>query len=137
MIAGCRTKCGINYDKAKDVTRRVEQGELEIIRLDRGGEQGRLVGGARTLEATVLLGADEQRYQASSQRGGSNVESRPDTSIGREERIESLIKNEIIWGDVGEILRKWVSLKSYFCEGGSAGGESVCLCSTSNIHLAA
>jgi len=37
-------------------------------------------------------------------RGGSNVEARSDTSVGREERIESLVKNESIWGDVGEIL---------------------------------
>ena len=98
------TDNGIDYDKAKDVARRVEQGELEIVRLDRGGEQGRIVGGQRTLEATVLLGADEQRHQASSSRGGPNVESRPDTSVGRVERIESLVKNESIWGDVGEIL---------------------------------
>lgn len=85
------TDNGIDYDKAKDVARRVEQGELEIVRLDRGGEQGRIAGGKRTLEATVLLGADEQRRQASSQRSGSNVESRSDTRQRQERLLEGYV----------------------------------------------
>lgn len=39
------TDNGIDYDKAKDVARRVEQGELEIVRVDPQWERDRIAGG--------------------------------------------------------------------------------------------
>lgn len=59
----------VNYDKAKNVAERIRGGELEVVRLDRRGEQGRLAGGQRNVEASVILAANEVASpQAESQR---------------------------------------------------------------------
>lgn len=63
----------VNYDKAKDVAERVASGELEIVRLDRQGERGRVAGGSRAIEASILIGADEARRQKASSASLANV----------------------------------------------------------------
>ena len=47
-----------NYETVKDVAGRIRSGELEIERLDRQGERGKIAGGQRNVEASIILGAD-------------------------------------------------------------------------------
>lgn len=96
---------GINYEQVRDVAGRIESGELEIERLDPEGERGRVAGGKRTLEATVLLGADEHRRQTTSQRSGPNVESRGDAQARQERLLESYAKREGIWYEWKKFFR--------------------------------
>lgn len=79
-------RTNVDYDKAKDVAERIKSGSLTIERLDPEAERGRLAGGTRAIEASVLLGADEQSRQAASQRSGPNVEPGTDNR-SRQERL--------------------------------------------------
>lgn len=108
-------KGDINYEHVKNVAGRVERGEQTIRRLDTAGEQGRIAGGQRSLEATVLLGADEARRQAASQGSGSNVESRSDTQSRQEKLLEGYAKREGIWYDWNMFFKD-----KHFTRGGEA-----------------
>jgi len=85
---------GINYERAKDVAGRIEQGELEIKRLDPAGEQGRIKGGTRAIEATVILARNER----ASEEAGSRTH-----PVKRQEKLlEEYAKREGIWIDPKE-----------------------------------
>ena len=57
-------KGNIDYGKLENVAGRVRSGSLEIKRLDRQGEQGRIAGGKRNVEASLILAANERASEA-------------------------------------------------------------------------
>jgi hypothetical protein len=55
-----------NYEIIKDVARRIGSGELEISRLTREEEAGRIEGGRRNVEASIIAGAETRANQGAS-----------------------------------------------------------------------
>jgi len=95
----------INYETVKDVAGRILSGEQTIVRLDPEGERGRIAGGKRNVEASILLAADGRRHQEASAAGRSGVDSHSDT-VKRQERIlENYAKRESIWFDYNKFFR--------------------------------
>lgn len=109
------SKGHVDYDRAKDVAGRIQRGSLEIRRLNPKAEQGRIAGGQRTLEASVLLGADDQHRQKASQGSGQSVESRSDTRERQEKLLENYAKREGIWYDWNKFFHN-----KHFTRGGEA-----------------
>lgn len=106
----------INYEASNAIARRVVSGEQAIERLDPEGERGRIAGGERTLEATILLAADEARRQTASPGGGAYVASRSDAARSRQEKLlEGYAKREGIWYDWNKFFRD-----KHFTRGGEA-----------------
>jgi len=60
----------MEYDKLSELARRVIAGKATIARLDRDEEQGRIAGGCRNVEATIVLGASFEHHQSQQQSGG-------------------------------------------------------------------
>lgn len=54
------TDKGINYDKVNRIAEQVISGESQIVRLDDKGERGRVLGGIRNVEASIILAANER-----------------------------------------------------------------------------
>jgi hypothetical protein len=77
---------GENYEETTNVAGRIRSGELSIERLDNAGEQGRIRGGQRNVEASLILGADEASNQGTSPNSESGMGSLPDT-VRRHERL--------------------------------------------------
>ena len=67
----------------------IERGNKQILRLPEGAEKGRIAGGRRTLEASVILGiaeeADREKF------GKSEIKEK------QEELLEQCAKYEGIW----------------------------------------
>lgn len=87
----------IDYGRVKDVAGRVESGELEIRRLDPGGERGRVEGGRRNVEASLILAANEAAGQKAARGDGSRVDSHADSIKRQERELEEYAKREGIW----------------------------------------
>ena len=76
------------YQKIKDYAERIIKGEQVLKRLSPEEEQGRLLGGSRNVEATIILGTDEKTGR------------RLERSYSREEqevRLKEYAKQEGIW----------------------------------------
>jgi len=58
----------MEYDKLSELAQRVITGKATIARLDKDEEQGRISGGRRNVEATIVLGASLD-YNQSQQQG--------------------------------------------------------------------
>ena len=54
----------MEYDKLSELAQRVITGKATIARLDKDEEQGRIAGGRRNVEATVILGASFEHHQS-------------------------------------------------------------------------
>ena len=86
----------INYEHVKDAAGRIAKGELEIRRLDKGSEQGRIAGGKRNVEASIILAADER----ASEEAGSRTH-----PVERQERtLEAYAKREGIWFNIKDFV---------------------------------
>ena len=89
----------MEYERISELAQRVITGKATITRLDNDEEQGRIAGGYRNVEATIILGT-EVEYNQSKQQGVSrtiNVESAKQKDILKE-YSDFLIKNGInIW----------------------------------------
>jgi hypothetical protein len=86
-----------DYEQVKNVAARIRSGEYQIDRLDSGGEQGRIAGGQRNVEASLIAGADEATGQGTSAAGKPRVESHSDTVKRQERLLESYARREGIW----------------------------------------
>lgn len=92
------SKGNVNYERAKDVAGRIERGDATIRRLNPSGEQGRIKGGQRNVEASIILAANER----ASEKSGSRTH-----PIKRQERVlEEYAKREGVWFDVKEFTRQ-------------------------------
>lgn len=88
------SKGNIDYAKSANVTGRIERGEATIKRLDTDGEQGRIAGGKRAIESSIILARSER----ASEKSGSRT--RP---VERQERtLEEYAKRAGIWIDPRE-----------------------------------
>ncbi|MDL5055903.1 LPD5 domain-containing protein [Geitlerinema calcuttense] len=90
---------GIDYEQIKDVAGRIESGELEIGRLDPAGERGRIAGGRRNVEASLVLAANERAGQKTST--ADRMGSHSNTIRQQEKLLEAYAKREGIWFDEG------------------------------------
>jgi adenine/guanine phosphoribosyltransferase-like PRPP-binding protein len=80
----------IDYERVKTVSSRILSGEIQIVRLNEAEEEGRIRGGRRNVEASLLIGANE-----SADRGSPAREKR-----AREEQIlEKFARQEGFWID--------------------------------------
>jgi hypothetical protein len=60
----------INYEQVKQLGSRIVSGESKVVRLNEREEQGRILGGSRNVEASLLIGAS----QSTSGTGGSRAQ---------------------------------------------------------------
>jgi 2'-5' RNA ligase len=96
-----------DYEQVKNVAGRIGSGELEITRLAPREEQGRLAGGRRNVEASLIAGAETRAGQAASQGGGPNRKERIAHNTRVEARLEKYAKHENIWFDYDEFTNKY------------------------------
>ena len=54
----------MEYDQLSELEQRVITGKASIARLDKDEEQGRIAGGRRNVEATIVLGASLDYHQS-------------------------------------------------------------------------
>jgi hypothetical protein len=82
---------GIDYERVKEIANRIVSGTGRIVRLDDGEERGRILGGQRNVEASLIAGAEEG--------AGPEGESRRSAIQRSEEALEAYARNEGIWLD--------------------------------------
>ena len=96
-----------DYEQVKAIADRIGSGELEITRLAPREEQGRIAGGRRNVEASVIAGADARTNQAESQGRGQTREEIIQRNVQTENRLEKYAKNEGIWFNYDEFTNKY------------------------------
>jgi hypothetical protein len=62
----------MEYGKLSEIVRRIIAGKAKITRLDKAEEQGRIAGGCRNVESSIILGTTF-RHNPSEQRGALNA----------------------------------------------------------------
>ena len=82
---------GIDYGSVKEIANRIVSGTGRIIRLNDGEERGRILGGQRNVEASLIARAEEG--------AGQEGESRRSAIQRSEEALEAYARNEGIWLD--------------------------------------
>ena len=92
--------CQIDIKYVRHTVDEIERGNKQILRLPEGAEKGRVAGGRRTLEASIILGiaeeADREKF------------SKPEIKEKQEELLEQYAKYEGIWFDYESgIEQKW------------------------------
>ena len=92
----------MNYEELRNVAGRVIEGTATITRLDSKEEQGRISGGRRNVEASILLGAN-----AETERGDGTTVSGRGESQAPEKLLERYAKDTGCWYDYDEDIRKW------------------------------
>ncbi|MBS1796779.1 MAG: hypothetical protein JSS81_23315 [Acidobacteria bacterium] len=89
----------INYETVKDVAGRIASGTLEISRLTREEERGRLEGDRRNVEASIIAGANASTDRGAS-KGSQNTRLEQIANNKRaESALEKYAKHEGIWFD--------------------------------------
>ena len=63
----------MEYGRLSELAQRVITGKATIARLDKDEEQGRIAGGCRNVEATIVLGTAIEHHQSQQQGGGCAV----------------------------------------------------------------
>lgn len=53
----------LTHEQVKEIARRIGNGEFEITRLNPREEQGRIAGGQRNVEASIIIGAEARTNQ--------------------------------------------------------------------------
>ena len=86
-----------DYEQTKDVAGRIERGEQEIRRLNPEVERGRIAGGRRNVEATLILAADARASEKTNASRGTGVDSVSDTARRQEGILEKYAKQNDIW----------------------------------------
>ena len=90
----------IDYAYVRHTVDDIEQGNKQILRLPEGAEKGRIAGGRRTLEASVILGITEEADREKS--GEFEIKEM------QEYLMEAYAKHEGIWFDYkNDIEQKW------------------------------
>jgi hypothetical protein len=82
---------GVNYERVKELSSRIVSGESQTVGLDAEGERGRVYGGQRNVEASLILAASEGAVQKAS------PESRSGMARRQENLLENYAKREGIW----------------------------------------
>lgn len=82
---------GVDYERIKTIAAGIMSGTIRIVRLNDNEEQGRIQGGQRNVEASLIAGAEEG--------SGAEGESRGSAIQRSEEALEAYARNEGIWFD--------------------------------------
>ena len=104
----------MDYGRLSKLARRVIEGTATIARLDHDEEQGRIAGGSRNVEATIILGTAFGHHQ--SQQNGAcfaiNKESLKQKTVLRAYADESLKNGIKLWyseTDIEEIKKQSIA----------------------------
>jgi len=89
----------IDYAYVRHTVDEIEQGNKQILRLPDGAEKGRIAGGRRTLEASVILGIAEEANREKF--------SKSEIKEMQECILEFYAKHEEIWFDYNDIEQNW------------------------------
>ena len=121
LIDGIIDKEGnINYEQVRQLSSRAISGSVQIIRLNEREEQGRIRGGRRNVEASILLGAEESPSRGIEARSGSEQagkrESRTQIRQRQEKLLEDYAKESGIWYDHDKLKASY----KYFASGEEA-----------------
>ncbi len=102
---GYETKPEFDYETVKEVAGRIRSGELRITRLKPREEQGRIAGGRRNVEASIIIGAEASANQAAS--GGRRPTRKEKLAYNKsvELKLEKYARGEGIWFDYDEFAR--------------------------------
>ena len=92
----------VDYERVKEIARRIVSGTSRIVRLDDREERGRILGGQRNVEASLIAAASEGADREGFDQSGALQRS--------EETLEAYAKHEGIWFDFQEDLDASLSL---------------------------
>lgn len=92
----------LDYEQLGHITDRIESGEFEIARLNSKEEQGRIAGGRRNVETSLIIGANASPNQAERRDSG---ETRKERNQRLESALEDYANHEGIWLDYGKLLK--------------------------------
>lgn len=101
----------IDYEQVKDVASRVISGTSKIVRLNEREERGRILGGRRNVEASIICGAETSADRAESRGNSQTKEDRIGAKRRVEAQLEKYAKNENIWFDYDEFVNSHTHLK--------------------------
>jgi hypothetical protein len=93
----------IDYEQVRNIASRIISGESKIFRLNEREEQGRIRGGRRNVEASIISGADAGTHSTTSSRSRTK---RIEANKKVESRLEKYAKNENIWFDYDEFTKR-------------------------------
>jgi len=85
------------YEQAKDDAGRIKRGDLKTRRFDTEVERGRIAGGQRNVEASLILAADARASEKANASRGTGVDSISDTVRRQENILENYAKRNDIW----------------------------------------
>lgn len=85
------------YEQAKDDAGRIKRGDLKTRRFDTEVERGRVAGGQRNVEASLILAADARASEKANASRGTGVDSISDTVRRQENILENYAKRNDIW----------------------------------------
>jgi hypothetical protein len=123
-------KSRMEYGKLSELARRVIAGKATIARLDRDEEQGRIAGGCRNVEASIVLGTAFEHHQGK-QNGvcyAINEEAAQQKAVLKAYADELLKNNVKLWfseADIEEIKKQSIAQSGgaeadvYFMSGGN------------------
>lgn len=95
----------INYEELKNISDGIERGDITVIRLNGAEERGRIKGGRRNVEATILLGASERASGRTEE--GSRYVSWEDHKAAvkpHEDLLEIYAKDKGIWFEFDDFI---------------------------------
>jgi hypothetical protein len=84
-----------DYEQVKEVAGRIGSGQLKITRLNSREEQGRIAGGRRNVEASVIIGADARTNQTDTRRSRPTRKEKLKNNAQVESHLEKYAKHEI------------------------------------------
>ena len=95
----------INYEQVKSIAGRIVSGESKIVRLNEREERGRILGGRRNVEASIICGAEARANQTKSRGSRPSRQERIENNARVEARLEKYARHEHIWFDYGEFVK--------------------------------
>jgi len=101
-----------DYEQVKNVAARIGSGELKSTRLNTREEQGRIAGGRRNVEASVIAGTEARTNPADARGGGQTRKEKLLNNSQVESRLEKYAKNEGVWFDYNTFVNNHKYLAS-------------------------
>lgn len=91
----------VNYEEVSDTAEKVISGTYQIQRLDREGESGRIKGGFRSVEASLIVGANESSVRSRSRDDSGAIRRLAEIE---QQLLEDYARRAGVWFDFNEFV---------------------------------
>lgn len=102
----------MNYEQIKEIAEKITRGKLSITRLNPREEQGRIAGGSRNVEASIIAGRNAGSDHAESRSRRQTRKEKLTHNSQVETDLEKFAKKENIWFDFTEFEKQHEYLTS-------------------------